>query len=103
MKKKILVVGTHEKIMEIVVRHLLKDETLEVKDALSEETVYETFGTFDPDVLMFSSGFDEALENEIKSKLLTQKPNLEVVMHYGGGTGLLFNEIQEMLDKIEKK
>jgi hypothetical protein len=82
-----------------LLKYIAQDPELEPTAAYSVDEAKQTFFNLDPAVVMFSSGIEESAENELKAWFKTQKPSVEIIMHYGGGTGLLFNEIQETKDK----
>ena len=45
------------------------------------------------DLVLLGNGIDQESEAELKNKLLALKPDLKIIQHYGGGSGLLYGEI----------
>ncbi|WP_158799449.1 hypothetical protein [Pedobacter sp. L105] len=89
----ILVVGTNEKILQVVLR-LLRANVLwratgvsGVDEVLSgcREKVY--------DVLLIGAGLTDEEEERLSTEVKTIRPAIKVIKHYGGGSGLLFAEI----------
>jgi hypothetical protein len=52
---------------------------------------------------LISSGFDENTEQEMIRFFNEKNARTEVVLHFGGGTGLLFNEIHAAIERLNSK
>ncbi|MFN3848815.1 MAG: response regulator receiver protein [Spirosomataceae bacterium] len=102
-KTEILVVGNHEKIMEILIRHINYNEKWNATPAKTIEEAKAVFEQKAFDIVLLSSGFDESIEQQLAAYFESIKPNIEVVPHYGGGTGLLQNEIYAAVERIKQK
>jgi DNA-binding NtrC family response regulator len=102
MKTQILVIGNHEKIMEILVRHINYNENWNAIPAKSEEEARLLFTQNHFDLVLLSSGFEEEIERNLTIFFKQKNPSIEVIPHYGGGTGLLQNEIYEAIEKLKK-
>ncbi|MGF1922752.1 MAG: hypothetical protein ACQUHE_01135 [Bacteroidia bacterium] len=92
---KILIIGTNRPIMETIERLINKEGIWEATIAFSAEEAMSVFSEDDFKVALLCAG----LENELKVReaLLHLKPDVPVVKHYGGGSGLLFAEIHQAL------
>jgi len=44
-------------------------------------------------LVLLGNGIDQNCEEVLRAKLLSIKPNLKIIQHYGGGSGLLYGEI----------
>ena len=91
----ILIVGTNQPIMETIERLINKEGIWKATIALSEEEALKAFPKKDFKVVLLCAGLAEELL--LKDKLLELKPNMHIVKHYGGGSGLLFAEIHQAL------
>jgi len=49
------------------------------------------------DLVLLGNGIDQDSETELKNKLLALRPDLKIIQHYGGGSGLLYGEIMTAL------
>ncbi len=94
----ILIVGTNQPIMETIERLINKEGIWKATIASSDEEALQCITTKDIKLVLLCAG----LPNELllKENLLLLRPNLPVVKHYGGGSGLLFTEIHQALAKI---
>ena len=45
------------------------------------------------DLVLLGNGIEPDSETELKNKLLALIPDLKIIQHYGGGSGLLYGEI----------
>jgi DNA-binding NtrC family response regulator len=90
----ILAVGTHPEIMATILR-LLNNKPGWQASGASTLTEVITLGKEQKfDVVLIGAGIDEADTLEIKKAY----PEIPVVLHYGGGSGLLYAEIYQALD-----
>jgi DNA-binding NtrC family response regulator len=97
----ILVIGKDPDILKVVLR-LLND---------FKEARYHAAGTTDPDearrllaqtdidLVLITNGLDAAADADLRGYISIQRPGIPVVQHFGGGSGLLFNEIRHTLLK----
>lgn len=100
MKVTILVVGRHEEIMQTLLRIIHKNENWTAKAAMTDEEAIALFDTHQFDIVLLSSGIDEASEQMLRSSFQSKDPAIPVIQHYGGGSGLLSNEITQVLGEI---
>ncbi|MNL03574.1 hypothetical protein D3C87_1241150 [compost metagenome] len=63
----------------------------------NEKEAQDYFQNHKIDVVLLSSGIEDHVEKEFTSFCLKQQPNVEVIEHFGGGSGLLKSEIQHRL------
>jgi len=50
------------------------------------------------DLVLLGNGIDAACEKALRAKLTGLKPDLKIIQHYGGGSGLLYGEIMSALN-----
>ncbi|UOE48637.1 hypothetical protein MTO98_29980 [Mucilaginibacter sp. SMC90] len=96
-KTQILVIGRHPEILATVVRLVNNNPDWNATGCLSDEEAIAAFTTQDFKVVLMGGGVDERSENKLKKHFYTQKPEIKIVQHFGGGSGLLSAEIFEAL------
>lgn len=91
---KILTTGANEGIMQTILRLINSTPSWEGEIALSTEEVRSKLQSENFDMVLLGSGSDEA-----KIRLILEECglNIPVVLHYGGGSGLLSCEIRQAL------
>jgi hypothetical protein len=102
-KIEILVIGRHPQIMETVLRLINQNENWSAVGTLTDEDAIEKFHLHSFQLVLLSSGIEEASEKKLRSLFTFQDPGIIIIQHYGGGSGLLSNEIIEALDKKAKQ
>ncbi|MFW0716616.1 hypothetical protein [Pedobacter sp. N23S346] len=50
------------------------------------------------DLVLLGNGIDQECEQALKSRFNAIKPDIKIIQHYGGGSGLLYGEIMTALD-----
>ena len=95
----ILVIGKDPEILPVVLR-LLNDY---------KEANYHAIGTTDPhlaralfadvdiDLVLITNGIDATLDASLREEFLGRRPDVRILQHFGGGSGLLFAEIAQAL------
>ena len=95
--KYILVVGRHKEIMETLTRLINNKLGWVALPALSNEDAKNILLHSSIDLVLLSSGISSQDEHSLKVFTSKHYPDLQVVQHYGGGSGLLYNELQASL------
>ena len=49
------------------------------------------------DLVLLGNGIDQKTEVDLRANLLALRPNVKIIQHYGGGSGLLYGEIMTAL------
>ncbi|NRS87817.1 hypothetical protein HNQ02_000724 [Flavobacterium sp. 7E] len=94
MKKlRFLVIGKNIEILNILVRLLKVEEGWSCAAFSDEQELLATVDFMEYDILLLSSGLDEEIEKRIQKIGIELNPQLRIILHYGGGSGLLKNEI----------
>lgn len=101
MKTQILVIGRHEEILQTVLRLINKNEDWEAKGSLEDSEAIRLFDQFNFDIVLLSSGISENCEDVLCNYFRDKKPGIIIIQHYGGGSGLLSNEILQALQAQE--
>jgi vacuolar-type H+-ATPase subunit F/Vma7 len=99
MKTQILVIGRHEAILQTVLRLINKNDDWEAKGSLYDSEAISLFDQFDFDIVLLTSGISENCEGSLCNYFREKKPAIIIIQHYGGGSGLLSNEIIHALQQ----
>lgn len=96
---KFLILGKNQAILDILIRLVNADDDWNAIGFSDEELAKDYFQKNTLDFVLLSSGIDEGSEIKIRNFFITQQPEIEIIQHYGGGSGLLRCEILEILEK----
>jgi hypothetical protein len=99
MKTQILAIGKNEEILSVVVRLINQHEQWSGTGASTDEHAKALFSQHPFDIVLLCGGISEESEQDLRHFFLTQNPSVHIVQHYGGGSGLLENEIRAALDQ----
>jgi hypothetical protein len=99
MKIQILVVGRHEEILNTLLRIINKNEDWVAKGTMLDKEAIKLFDEFNFDIVLLSSGISENCEDSLCLYFRDKKPTIKIIQHYGGGSGLLSNEILQALNE----
>lgn len=88
-----LVIGTNEIILETLVRVITSMDRWTAHSCNELESMFEYLKQHEVNVLLLSSGLEEEVEQKIKTIVPFLYPETAVIEHYGGGSGLLRNEV----------
>ncbi len=98
MKKiQILIICAHEEILQTIIRLINKNEKWNATGAIDSENALKVFNEQFFDLVLLGSGIDSEDENKLEKIFLQKNPQIKIVQHFGGGSGLLFNEIEAAL------
>ena len=89
----ILVIGTNQPILETVLRLLNANETWNATGVNTVEEVLQACAVKEYQVLLLGAGLSSQEEVLLSSTVKEMLPDIHVIAHYGGGSGLLFAEI----------
>lgn len=104
MKKlEFLILGKNKPILEIVVRLVNANEEWHAVGFSDEELAKDYFKQNPLDIVLFSSGIEAETEKNMQQFFKTEQPEIEIIEHYGGGSGLLKCEIMEALERRRKR
>lgn len=97
-KINILYTGRHPEILETVVRLINQNENWSGYGAADNEEAIFLFRGIDFRIVLLGCGIPDDDENELRKAFTTLNPQCRIVQHYGGGSGLLTNEIYSALN-----
>ena len=93
----ILVVGRDERMLRILKRQI---ETVDnwAADITTDDTeAIQLMSLKKYEIMLLSSGISDESEDLLLSNLTRLSPETRRIQHYGGGSGLLFNEIVNII------
>lgn len=92
-----LLLGKNEAILAILLRLVNADENWNGIAFNNEKEAQEYFQNNKIDIVLLSSAIEDHVEKEFTAFCLKTQPNVEVIEHFGGGSGLLKSEILHRL------
>lgn len=92
-----LLLGKNEAILAILLRLVNADENWNAISFNNEKEAQEYFQNNKIDIVLLSSGIEDQIEKDFTSFCLKHQPDVEVIEHFGGGSGLLKSEILHRL------
>jgi DNA-binding response OmpR family regulator len=95
----ILVVGRDKDILAVVERLINSHEGWKAAVASTEDEADTVFRTKAFRIVLVGAGFSAEEEEALRQRLLRLNPVVVVIRHYGGGSGLLENEILGILQR----
>lgn len=95
----ILAIGRNPEILAIVVRLLNNHPSWTAMGAVTDDEAIKHFRETKFDIVMLCGGITEEEEARLRITFLKYNPAITIIQHYGGGSGLLSNEVMEALDK----
>lgn len=98
MTTRILIVGCHADILATVLRLVNANPSRVGVGASSASEALERVAAESFDLVLLTNGLSESEEASLRADVAALRPALPVVQHYGGGSGLLDNEIRAALE-----
>jgi DNA-binding NtrC family response regulator len=95
----ILIICRDTDIMETILRLLNQMPEWKSFGATTNDEAIEIFSAHPIDIVLIGSGVDEHSEKQLEKEFKKRKPAVKIVQHFGGGSGLLFSEVQQALHK----
>ncbi|MEN2488616.1 hypothetical protein AAYQ05_12525 [Flavobacterium sp. B11] len=92
-----LLLGKNEAILAILLRLVNADENWNGVAFNNEKEAQEYFQNNKIDIVLLSSAIEDHVEKEFTSFCLKHQSDVEVIEHFGGGSGLLKSEILHRL------
>jgi DNA-binding NtrC family response regulator len=97
MKVKILVVCANTDILKVILRLTNANENWEAIGTSSFQEAIDALPSDKFDLLLIGSGLTEAEEQALIAYVKSDMPDVRIIQHYGGGSGLLSAEIYQAL------
>jgi hypothetical protein len=103
MKKyNFLILGKNLPILEILLRLVNGNENWNAVGFSDEKLAQDYFLQNTVDFVLLSSAIEDQVEKEFSAFCLKAHPEVEIIEHFGGGSGLLQSEIYDRLYKKGK-
>ena len=99
-KTEILVVCCHQEISATIIRLIDKDEEMTGTAVASPEAAVSSFTSRTFDLVLIGAGLAPEAEKQLETELKKLAPSIPVIYHFGGGSGLLYTEIKQALNKV---
>jgi DNA-binding response OmpR family regulator len=99
VKVNILVIGRHQEILETVLRIINKSEHWAAQGTQTDEEAIVLFDQQKFDIVLLCGGIAEESEAALRTIFTEKDPEIIIIQHYGGGSGLLSNEIIHALSQ----
>jgi DNA-binding NtrC family response regulator len=93
----ILVICGHQEILQTILRLINNNERWEAIGSSDDEKAMELFHQHAFDLVLLGSGISNESENKFRKIFIHQNPQIKIIQHFGGGSGLLSNEIEAAL------
>lgn len=97
MKTTLLVIGKNLPILRVLDRLINQNPDRKAYVTHDDDEAIEWFSTNHPDLVLLSSGISEEEELKLREAFQRIDPSVKIIQHYGGGSGLLENEIIQAL------
>ena len=96
-KINILVICNHEEILQTILRLINNNEKWNAVGTNANEKAIELFHLHSFDLILLGSGINEETENKFRKIFANKNSGIKIIQHFGGGSGLLSNEIEAAL------
>ncbi|MDB4902859.1 MAG: hypothetical protein JWQ63_2140 [Mucilaginibacter sp.] len=96
-KVEILVVCRHEGILQTIVRLVNNNPEWHAIGTVTDDEAIIAFDAQPFKLVLLGSGIEKESDEKLRSYFALKNPEIAIVQHYGGGSGLLSAEIYEAL------
>jgi len=92
-KTEILVVCRHPEILATIVRLINNKPEWNATGCETDEQAINAFKSIGCKLVLIGAGVPQESEAHLRQSFMAHNPQVKIVQHYGGGSGLLFAEI----------
>ena len=96
-----LVIGKNQEILETLKRIIENNDGWKAEIQSDETVCPDYIKENEVDIVLLSSGLEEDFEKEIKIFCENLDKEVKVIDHYGGGSGLLKNEVYTLFPNLQ--
>jgi DNA-binding NtrC family response regulator len=96
-KIQILIICNHEEILQTIIRLINNNGNWNATGTADVEKAIEFFHQHQFDLVLLGSGINGEDESKLRRIFTHQNPEIKIIQHFGGGSGLLSNEIEAAL------
>ncbi len=97
-KTEILVICRHEGILQTIIRLINNNPEWDATGAVTDDEAIAEFNARPFKLVLLGSGIEKESEDKLRTVFEAEKPEITIVQHYGGGSGLLAAEIYQALN-----
>lgn len=97
-KIEILVICRHEGILQTIVRLINNNPEWNAMGAITDDEAIAQFSAHAFKLTLLGSGIEKESEDKLCAAFKAHNPEIIIVEHYGGGSGLLAAEIYQALN-----
>ncbi|PWN72285.1 hypothetical protein C1631_006715 [Chryseobacterium phosphatilyticum] len=97
-----LVIGKNKEILDVLKRVIENNEGWTANVQTDENFCYEYIQQNKVDIVLLSSGLEDEFEEKIKIFCNGLDKEVKVIDHYGGGSGLLKNEVYSLFPNLRE-
>ncbi|MDM1555909.1 hypothetical protein PYS58_07530 [Chryseobacterium indologenes] len=97
-----LVIGKNQEILDVLKRIIENNEGWTAEIQNDENFCYEYIRENHVDIVLLSSGLEDQFEKDIKVFCAGLDKEVKVIDHYGGGSGLLKNEVYSLFPNLQE-
>ncbi|WP_160138527.1 hypothetical protein [Chryseobacterium sp. c4a] len=97
-----LVIGKNQEILDVLKRIIENNEGWTAEIQSDENFCYEYIKKNHVDIVLLSSGLEDQFEKDIKVFCADLDKDVKVIDHYGGGSGLLKNEVYSLFPNLQE-
>ncbi|MDR3610854.1 MAG: hypothetical protein P4L27_09850 [Ignavibacteriaceae bacterium] len=94
----ILVVGRHPEILNKVLELIHKNTPYIAAGTLTDDEAVKLFNKLKFDLVLFCQGIDPSSDKKLRHIFNSGNPGIKIIQHFGGGSGLLYNELRAALE-----
>lgn len=99
-KIEILVVGRNPEIVTTVVRLINNNPAWNATPALTDLDAISLFQSRPFTLVLFGGGIEPGFDAMLRKAFIAHNPQITIIQHYGGGSGLLATEINMAIDSL---
>jgi len=96
-----LVIGKNQEILDTLKRIIENNEGWKAEIKSDETACYDYIKDHQTDIVLLSSGLEGEFEHQIKIYCENLDKEVKVIDHYGGGSGLLKNEVYTLFPNLQ--
>jgi hypothetical protein len=96
-KIQILVIGRNPEIVQTVVRLVNNNPAWNASHALTDDDAISLFENQPFNLVLLGGGIEPESDTLLRNAFTSRNPNITIIQHYGGGSGLLATEINMAL------
>jgi len=96
-KIEILVIGRNPDIVQTVVRLINNNPAWNASHALTDDDAIWLFENQTFNLVLLGGGIEPGSDTLLRNAFTSRSPNITIIQHYGGGSGLLATEINMAL------